>query len=159
MRCEFTILSVAQLRGIGDPTNCACAHDLKLRCRHGLYAELPMWDGSSLALDNGYLRTGSDRAINGPPSWKCTLTIHKNCDTESLWGRPRITRSWLAYNILDTTQESFGLPAIYFSNGKHYIFGYSLVEDVWLVWPLLSPQAVISLVFGWLEKIYRWSFG
>src|SRR6218665_4209509 len=33
--CEFTILSVAQLGGIGDPTNCACAHDRQLRCRNG----------------------------------------------------------------------------------------------------------------------------
>src|SRR6218665_514523 len=33
---EFTILAVAQLGGIGDPTNCACTYDWKLRCRNGL---------------------------------------------------------------------------------------------------------------------------
>src|SRR6218665_1366665 len=38
--CEFTILAVAQLGGIGDPTNCACAHDRKLRCRNGLQRRL-----------------------------------------------------------------------------------------------------------------------
>jgi len=27
---------VTQLGGIGDPTNCTCAHDWKLRCRKGL---------------------------------------------------------------------------------------------------------------------------
>src|SRR6218665_3616625 len=38
--CEFTVLSVAHLAGIGDPTNCSCAHERKLRCRHGLSSHL-----------------------------------------------------------------------------------------------------------------------
>ena len=34
--CDFTILSMAQLGGIGNQTKSACAHDPKLKCRNGL---------------------------------------------------------------------------------------------------------------------------
>jgi len=40
----FTILLVAQLGGLSDPTNCACAHDRKLRCRNRLFkCSLTSW--------------------------------------------------------------------------------------------------------------------